>query len=74
LPGDLKQKCEHALPCSIMTTRPPTHPWKPQSLWLAGLSPWWFHVVSQIENETEGTTFWNSVWHPKGIRNCTEQH
>jgi hypothetical protein len=21
--------------------------------------------VSHIENETEGTTFWNSVWHPK---------
>jgi hypothetical protein len=30
--------------------------------------------VSQIENETEGTTFWNSVWHPKGIASGTWQH
>jgi hypothetical protein len=34
------------------------------------LSPW-FCFVSQIENETEGTTFWNSVWHPKGIASNT---
>jgi hypothetical protein len=26
----------------------------------------WFRFVSQIENATEGTTFWNSVRHPKG--------
>jgi hypothetical protein len=69
----------------IMTTRPPTCPWKPQNLWLttwlsfpssllAGLSPLWFRFVSQIENETEGTTFWNSVWHPKGIASGTRQH
>jgi hypothetical protein len=25
-------------------------------------------------NETEGTTFWNSVWHPKGIASSTRQH
>jgi hypothetical protein len=33
---------------------------------LAELSPLWFRFVSQIENESAGTTFWNSVWHPKG--------
>jgi hypothetical protein len=72
LPWDLNRKLEHGLHCSfIMTTRPHTHPWKPQSLWLtttwllfpiillAGLSP--VISVCQIENETEGTTFWNSV-------------
>jgi hypothetical protein len=35
LPGDLNRKSEDAPQCSfIMTTRPPTRPWKPQSLWL----------------------------------------
>jgi hypothetical protein len=35
LPGDLNITFEHAPHCSfIMTTSPPTHPWKPQSLWL----------------------------------------
>jgi hypothetical protein len=33
----------------------------------------WFCFVSQIENETEGTTSWNSVWHPKGIASGTQQ-
>jgi hypothetical protein len=31
-------------------------------------------AVSQIENETEGMIFWNSVWHPKGIASGTRQH
>jgi hypothetical protein len=31
-------------------------------------------AVSQIENETEGTMFWNSVWHPQGITSGTQQH
>jgi hypothetical protein len=39
---------------------------------LTGLSPLWFHFVSL--NETEGTTFWNSVWHPKRIVSGTWQH
>ena len=34
LPGNLNREFEHALYCSIMTTHLPTHPWKPQSLWL----------------------------------------
>jgi hypothetical protein len=33
---------------------------------LTSLSPLWFRFVSQIENETEGTTFWNSVLTSKG--------
>jgi hypothetical protein len=41
---------------------------------LAGLSPLWFRLVSQIENETEGMKFWNSVWHPKRITSITRQH
>jgi hypothetical protein len=39
---------------------------------LAGVSHLWFCFVSQIENETEGMTFWNCVWHPKGIVNCAQ--
>jgi hypothetical protein len=69
----------------ITTTHPPTHPWKPQfvtnnnmvsvphSPYWPDLTPW-FCFVSQIENETEGMTFWNSVWHPKGIARGTRQH
>jgi hypothetical protein len=35
LPGDVNRKFEHAPHCSFITTmHPPTHPWKPQSLWL----------------------------------------
>jgi hypothetical protein len=35
LAGDLHWKFEHVPHCSfIMTTLPPTRPWKPQSLWL----------------------------------------
>jgi hypothetical protein len=35
LPGDLNRKFEHAPHCFlIMTMRPPTRPWKPQSFWL----------------------------------------
>jgi hypothetical protein len=35
LPGGLNRKFEHAPRCSFITTvRPPTCPWKPQSLWL----------------------------------------
>jgi hypothetical protein len=35
LPGDLNRKSDHTLHCSfIMTTRLPTCPWKPLSLWL----------------------------------------
>jgi hypothetical protein len=37
------------------------------------LAPW-FRFVSQIENGTERTTFWNSVWHPMGIASGTRQH
>jgi hypothetical protein len=71
LPGDLSRKFEHVPHCSFITTMcPPTHPWKPQSLWLttawlsfpillARLSPLWFRFVSQIENDTEGMMFWN---------------
>jgi hypothetical protein len=33
-----------------------------------------FRFVSKFENETEGTSFWNSVWHPKGIACGTWQH
>jgi hypothetical protein len=33
-----------------------------------------FSFVSQIENETEGTTFWNSVWQPKGIASGTQYY
>jgi hypothetical protein len=29
---------------------------------------WLICFVSHIENETEGTTFWNNVWHPNGTR------
>jgi hypothetical protein len=46
----------------IMTIRPPTHPWKQQSF------------VSQIENETEQTMFWNSDWHPNVITSGSQQH
>jgi hypothetical protein len=62
----------------------PTCPSKPLSLYqygyrppsslLAGLSTPWFRSVSQIENESEGMTFWNSVWHLKGITSGTRQH
>jgi hypothetical protein len=45
----------------------------PSSL-LARLSPSWFCIVPQTENETEGMTFWNSVWHQKGIARGTWQH
>jgi hypothetical protein len=41
---------------------------------LVGLSPLWFRFVSQIENETEGITFWDSVWHPKGIASSTRHY
>jgi hypothetical protein len=35
LPRDLNRKFEHVPHCSfIITMHPPTHPWKPQSLWL----------------------------------------
>jgi hypothetical protein len=35
LPGDRYRKFEHAPYCSFITTMcPPTHLWKPQSLWL----------------------------------------
>jgi hypothetical protein len=87
LPGDLNRKSEHTPHCSfITTTRPPTRPWKPQSLlltttWLRfpifptrQTCPLWFRFVSQIEKEIEGTTFWNSVWHPKWIASGTRQH
>jgi hypothetical protein len=29
-------------------------------------------AVSQIENDTEGMMFWNSVWHPRGIASGTQ--
>jgi hypothetical protein len=88
LPGDLNRKFVHVPHCSITTTCLPTNPWKPQSLWLTTtwlsfpilptlftrLSPLWFRFVSRIENETEVTTFWNCVWHPKGITSGTRQH
>jgi hypothetical protein len=69
-----------------MTRHLPTLPLKPQSLWLTTtwllfpmplltrISPLWFYFVSKIENETEGTTFWNSVWHPTGSARGTRQH
>jgi hypothetical protein len=38
------------------------------------LGPCDLDFFSQIENETEGMTFWNSVWHPKGIASGTRQH
>jgi hypothetical protein len=84
LPGDINRKFEHEPHYSI-TTLLPTRPWKPQSLWLnqhgyhspssllAGLSSLWLRFVFHIEDETEGT-FWNSVWHPKGIASGTRQH
>jgi hypothetical protein len=31
-----------------------------------------FCFVFQIENETEGTKFWNGVWHPKGTASNTQ--
>jgi hypothetical protein len=39
-----------------------------------GLSPLWFRFVFQTENQTEGTTFWNNIWHPKGIASGTRQN
>jgi hypothetical protein len=78
LPGDLNRKLERVLHCSfIATTRPLTHPWKqqefvtnnmvivPYSPYSSDLAPLCLRLVSQIENETEGTTFWNSIWHRK---------
>jgi hypothetical protein len=50
------------------------HDYHSPSFLLARLSPLWFCFVSQIANETEGMTFWNSVWHPKGIASGTQQH
>jgi hypothetical protein len=38
---------------------------------ITGVETWF---VSQIENETEGMTFWNSVWHLTGITSGTRQH
>jgi hypothetical protein len=46
----------------------------PHPLYSQELAPLWFCFVSQIENVTEGTTFWNSVWHPKRIVSGTRQH
>jgi hypothetical protein len=43
------------------------NPHPPYSL---DLAPCDFTFVSWIENKTEGT-FWNSVWHPKGIASGT---
>jgi hypothetical protein len=45
----------------------------PSSL-LTGLSPLWFCFVSHVENETDGSTFPKSVWHPKWIASGTRQH
>jgi hypothetical protein len=86
LPGDLNRKFEHVLYCSLITTAHlPTHPSAPQEFvtnnmvivshppYSADLGPCDF-AVSQIENETEGMMFWNSIWHPKGIANSTWQH
>jgi hypothetical protein len=36
--------------------------------------PYTPYTVSQIENETEVTMFWNSVWHPKRTASGTRQH
>jgi hypothetical protein len=36
------------------------------------LAPW-FRFVSQIENDTEESTFWNSVCHPKWIASSTPE-
>jgi hypothetical protein len=57
---------------SLTTTGSVPH-YSPSSL-LAGLSPLWFRFVSQIQNKTEGTMFWNSVWHPKGTASGTRHH
>jgi hypothetical protein len=90
LARSINMNCRHHIHWSFVTTaRPPTRPWKPQSLWLittwllfycspssllAGLSLLWFCFFSQNENETEGMTFWNSIRHPKGIGSGTRQH
>jgi hypothetical protein len=37
------------------------------------LAPW-FRFISQIENETEETISWNSVWRPEGIKSSAQQH
>jgi hypothetical protein len=42
----------------------------PQPPYSPDLAPW-FRFASQIESETEGMTFWNSVWHPKWITSGT---
>jgi hypothetical protein len=37
----------------------------PRPSYFLDLGPMIFCLLSQMENETEGMTFWNSVWHPK---------
>jgi hypothetical protein len=78
LPGDTNRKFEYA-------SRQRTRSHVPENQFVTnnkmvivphppGLSPLWFRFVSQTENETEGTTFWNSVRHPKGTVSGTRQH
>jgi hypothetical protein len=45
----------------------------PQPPYLLDLAPCYF-TFSKIKKETEGTMFWNSVWHPKGIASSTRQY
>jgi hypothetical protein len=51
-----------------------TTAWLSFPILLARLCPLWFRFVSQIENETEGTMFWNSIRHRKGITGGAQQH
>jgi hypothetical protein len=72
-PSSKQRACPH-IPKNYRVCDWQQHGYFPPFSLIAGLSPLWFRFVSQIENETEWTTFWNSVWHPKGIRSSTRQH
>jgi hypothetical protein len=69
----------------IMTTRPPTCPLKPQSLWLTTtwlsfpilptrcLVPFDFALFPKLKMKLKGRRF-ESVWHPNGIASGTRQN
>jgi hypothetical protein len=78
LPGDLNRKFEHEPHCSfIMTTRPPTRPWKPQSVTKVAafsLFYWWMRYVSLVPGCDRNNLWIHSkilfFWGGRGLWSC----